>query len=272
MEFTNEHLNQLIDGELDSAIEDELRQALQRDPKLASQYAELALANARFQDSVSVIDDVPVKESILNLLAEESAWQQSSADRTSNAGSGGILPRLMGTTNIRLTLSRPGMVTAYAFILLGVFSVLFLQYAAQEEFNASQDVMRGFEYGLLDEHNPVADMLTNAPSGLPRKIAGSESLTVIPVLSFAGVTGDYCREYTLTDNSSSHRAVACFQGDSWRVVLSARTDDVSRDQYQSASVITPGSFEHKINQIIAGEPLSYEQELILIQRGWRANN
>lgn len=269
MRFTKEHLNQLYDGELTPTIERQLREAMQADPKLAQQYAELALADVRFIDCVAGIDDVPVPESILMMLTDETE-QASKVTNNLQRDSHSTWQRLSGAM-AKLPLFHPTVAMAFTFIFIGLVSVFLTLEPFNEQHLSRQDILQAVNYGLVDQQNPVAQILSNSPSGTPQKIEGDEQLVITPVLSFSGATGDYCREYTISAKSASHRAVACFRESNWRVVLSAETYHISQNQYQTASSITPSNFEKRINEIIEGDPLSFKEELTLIQQGWKSN-
>ena len=268
MHFTDEQLNQLIDGELSPDEENALRLALSQDDLLAERYAALAIADVRFKESFNSIDDAPIPESILLLLTDDPVHNRQVGSSREADNSRSFWQRLGGVMAKPVSLP-PTAAMAFTFLLFGVITLYVWQPIKQNPQLAAADPLQAVHYGVLDRANPVSRILSNAPSGSAPKILEGSDIAVVPVLSFASNTGDFCREYTLTSASSSHRAVACNQEEGWRVVLSTRAEELqSPDKYQTASAIAESEFEKKINEIIHGDPLSFKQELLLIERAW----
>lgn len=266
MHFTDEHLNKLIDGELSTAEENELRAALAYDELLAERYAALALIDVRLKESFSAIDDVPIPESILSLLTDDQNHRKEHSGETQDIRT--FWQRLGGVMAKPVTF-HPAAAMAFTFTMFGLVTLYIWQPFEKDQTVAAIDPARATEYGVLESANPVAKILSNAPSGSAQQVPGNTDIEVVPVLSFASSTGDFCREYTLNSKASSHRAVACKQNNAWRVVLSTMTQDLQNpDHYQTASAITPSEFERKIDEIIHGDPLSFQQELLLIEQEW----
>lgn len=269
MQFTDEHLCQLIDGELSPREEAQLRELMSIDESLAERFAYLALADARLKSSVSAIDDTPIPKSILTLLADDHTVISANAPIGRSPLTKTFWQRLGGVM-IKPVAPYPAMAMAFTFLLVGVLTFMGWQTSEFENRLTAQNHLKATQYGVLELNHPVSEILSNAPSGSPQELVDQSEIVVTPVLSFASTNGDFCREYTLSDHSAFHRAVACRQNSGWRVVLSTEAGlELGADQYQTASVITPGIFERRINEIIDGDPLSYQQELLLIEQGWK---
>lgn len=271
MPFTDEHLSQLLDGELSSSDESDLRAALAVDDALAERFAVLAMADARYKNTVSIIDDSPIPESILTLLSEDQAMEKEHRNpiETSLSQRPRSFLQNFGGAMVRAVSPLPiNMAVAFTFLFVGVFTVLLWGNSTSTR---ADETLQAVAYGVLPSENPVVSILNNAPSGSAQQLLlQSDSIvTVTPILSFASTMGDFCREYTLNQSESSHRAVACRQDQGWRVVLSTRANEYQgSEEYQTASSISPSVFEERINSLINGDPLSYQQELLLIEREW----
>lgn len=271
MQFTDEHLNQLIDGELSPIEETQLRTAMAEDAELAERFASLALVNTRYQNSVASIDDLPMPDSVLSLLTDNPTHTNTNQSEPAKSHRKTSPWQWLGGAMVKPVSPPPTMAMAFTFLMLGVAAVFVFQPSFDDNQLAHMDPMRATQYGVLEHSNPVSNILSNTPSGSSQILEKNSVFSITPVLSFAGATGNFCREYTLSNPEASYRAVACQQDSGWRVVLSSRSDSIiNADQYQTASAVTPNVFEEKINQIIHGDPLSYQQELLLIERGWKA--
>lgn len=272
MHFTDQQLCQLIDGELSALEESEIRAAIATDKQLAERFAQLAMIDVRYKSSVSSIDEVPVPETITGLLfqdqLEHTVSSQADTVRTSNS-----FWKSLGDVMVKSVSPLPSPTMAFTLLLFMVLGVTFWQSQYRTEVSVPNDPMLATNYGILETSNPVAEILSNAPSGSSQVVASKTKLSVTPILSFASSTGAFCREYVLEESESSHRAVACYQDQGWRVVLSTRSDaSLDAQEYQTASSLTSSNFEERIKQIISGDPLSYQQELLLIERGWSATS
>ena len=94
-----------------------------------------------------------------------------------------------------------------------------------------------------------------------------------PVLSFKGTNGNYCREFDLHYELETVSALACRADDaSWRLTATAAraTTGLAYDNdYQLASGQDSEALDTAIDRLMAGAPLSKEEEQRLITRQWQ---
>ena len=263
MKFTDEHLNSLLDGELEPQDEAELRAALANDKALAARYADLAMVNLKFKDEWVKIDDKPIPQDILNLLSTTPSMAQNNRPESSSRS---WRDWLADATSLPQSGWAPLAATVSALVIGLLFVNPFNNNSSPPHLTDYRDAIN---YGVMDPNHPVAQILSNTPSGSPQTLQEYGDLTVTPVLSFASTTGDFCREYTVTKSASSHRVLACHQDSTWRVVLSMETNGLAeQNEYQTAAAITPSGFENKVNSLLRDAPLSYQQEVLLIENNW----
>ena len=117
-------------------------------------------------------------------------------------------------------------------------------------------------HGVL-EHTPSAASVRLAQNGAVFE----------PVLSFKGTDGHYCREFDLHYELETVSALACRADDaSWRLTAmaaGAATGQAHGNDYQLASGQDSEALDTAIDRLMAGAPLSKEEEQRLIARQWQ---
>jgi len=129
----------------------------------------------------------------------------------------------------------------------------------------------------LAQQNPQAGAdtaLSIALDNSPSRGSGWETLAdgrqVRPVLSFQGTSGNWCREYLLTDGDADWHGVACRDGDTWTTAVLASTHitDTSTE-YRPAGAGDSDAIATFIDINAAGIPLDARQEAEQIARTWQ---
>jgi hypothetical protein len=128
--------------------------------------------------------------------------------------------------------------------------------------------------GELDPSGALASILSENASAASYQLkddnrSDAPSVAITPVLSFKSTIGDWCREFTVTTYVKSGRTLACKQREKWHIVLSSTEQNSSEPgEYSTASTVTSAKFDARVDNLIVGEPLSADQEAILIEKGW----
>lgn len=277
MNYTDEDLNALLDGELSSAEAEQIQRAMQHDTELAERYAALLMAESQYCEAISLIDNHPLPTKLAELLTGNSRAEDQDADLSEPLD---LTRDGFGSRNLPTLSAWPHRLAEFvhwfspvkfaAVAASAMFGLLMIQQLATPP-AADQD-SRTLElltqYGEIPDQHPASALLSNAPSGLSNQVSDGISLT--PVLSFESISGSYCREFITQSQTDSYRSVACLNNGDWRVIIVSNTRfNSDANNYQTASSLTPSVFEEKVNSLLASEPLDAKQELSLIERDWK---
>lgn len=226
-EYDYELLSQYIDGELNGATLQSLRERLMAEPTLRAELNRLQRTDDKVKSAFegSGTDSVPA--TVVSLLQGDAV---SSHQRRG----------LVGFAVAATLVVASGM-------LLNPF---------------------GTDSGGSD--SLLAGVLEHNPSRAEGWIALSDGRNVRPLLSFARVGGDWCREYLLRSTQGEQsRGVACRTQQQWRnavVAVEPATGDAS--EYRPAGTGSADVVSAYIDQQAADIPLSLQQEATLIEQGW----
>lgn len=120
--------------------------------------------------------------------------------------------------------------------------------------------------------NELHGVLEYTPSAAPVRLA-QNGIVFEPMLSFKGTDGNYCREFDLHYELETVSALACRADDaSWRLaamVAGVGTGQAYDNDYQLASGQDSEALDAAIDRLMAGAPLSKEEEQRLISRQWQ---
>lgn len=234
MKITDETLSAFLDAELPEPEMEAVREQLQADPALSDRLAQLATVDDKLSGHYSTIDDEPLPESITGLL------EGTAPD--SNVVS------FPWWRRVRQGARRhTGMAVAASLVMaLGMFQF----------FSGGQD----------EQWQVVATALENAPSGTTLELDDGRTLTAR--LTFENQQGDYCRQFNLQGGGSASENIACRSGESWNLAAEKEvTPAAETEGYRTAS---GGSvLDDELDQMMAGEAISPEEERRLIGSGWQ---
>jgi hypothetical protein len=89
-------------------------------------------------------------------------------------------------------------------------------------------------------------------------------------VSFLAKSGDYCRTFSLSGESSAS-GLACRHGDQWQVQALARESaPAGSSEYRTAGSGLPVSILKSVEGQIDGEPLDRAGEKAARDRGWKS--
>lgn len=253
---TDEVLSAFIDGELPPEEMEAVRRSVETNAALAARIAALKRADRLVAGAYRGIDDEPMPQSVLDLLAA----------RGEAAGVDGS--NVIAFAPRRLPGGRPAWAAALAASLaLAVGLGLGLQLATGGAPSAGAILIAG----VIEKGDPLYSALETAPSAETVSVGkGGASLT--PVLTFRSEAGDYCREFMTEAGGRSNRGLACRQNDQWTVefAVAATPQPVDGASYTTASSDLNAAFDSFVDELIADQPLAPEEEQAVIEAGWKA--
>lgn len=250
MNINDEMLSAFLDDELSGHDRELVLAGLRDDEALADRLAQLASVNTLVGKQATLIDQIPMPESVLAMLRTENAAPAQTTSTSSNV--------------VELSRFRQARQRVMAVVR---------EHAALA---ASLALLLGFAGGQLmptsgnnsgDASNAVFAALDTVPSGQALAINADTSLTAR--FSFQDTQSRFCRQYLVQDNQGSSENLACRDQDQWTLVASARSSAVaSSAQYQPAS--GPRLLDNMLDAMMQGSALTQEQEQAAINNQWRA--
>ena len=240
MTFTDEMLSAYLDGELSDAQCGQLESAMKHDEVLRERLESFAAVDIFLQDGLSLIDTYNHED--LYVQAKSPAIQHTFARRH--------LPKLA--------------IAACALIAIGIVTV-FPAYLSGSQKDSELDLMAQ----TISKHHVLYPLLENTLSANYMALGENTDLAGQVILSFRSQGGQLCRHFQLEQSSKFYEGVGCRSPQNWRVELIARTahkQDASA--YRTASTSGLQAVETHIDDIIAGLPLTLEDERMQIQSDW----
>jgi hypothetical protein len=235
-----ELLSQYLDGELPSLQAQELRERLLAEPSLRSVFERIKTVNDRITGAfdVSGIDTVPAH--VVQMIQNSKTHESKSVHQRRVVGWGlAVAASVVAAAGLLLSLGQSDHSGAY------------LSSAARHD-------------ALL---SPVLEQSRSRSEGW---ISLADGTSIRPLLSFPSVEGGWCREFLLTDANSEWRGVACRSAGRWVTeVLAAGVSSGANDQYRPAGTATSEQVSAFIDRRSSDIPVSQEQEVELIARGWQ---
>jgi hypothetical protein len=247
---TDEILSAFIDGELPAEEMEEVRREIEKSAALAARVEALKNADRAVASIYQAIDNEPMPQSVLDLLAAKDG-----AAASSNVVS--FAPRRAGGGARYWPAALAASVALAAGIGLGV------------QFSAGGALIAG----TIDEGNPLFAALETTPSAETVKLSSGRGATFTPVLSFRSQAGDICREFSLSSGARANRAVACRGEGEWTIEFAVAAAPPATDSgaYATASSGLNAAFDSFVDGLIANEPFAPEEEAALIEAGWKAD-
>jgi hypothetical protein len=245
MKDAGEKAMALVDGQLAPAEVPDLVQELARNPSLVAELQiYLALSHSRIASAFAAkgAETVP-------------AWLSDTVTRGGAANRGSAAQAGLGRSLLRW--------------LQGSYRVPAWSLAAAP---AAVVLLAVFAGGLATQHAGRATVLqADLGAALEGTASGKDAVvaTVRPVLSFASKTAGWCRQVEVrhTTRQASH-ALACRGEDGqWNVVSSTAPGPTG---FSPASADRRKAIDDRAASMMAGNPLSPEEEAALIARHWRS--
>jgi len=115
----------------------------------------------------------------------------------------------------------------------------------------------------------IQQTLERTPSTKTSSLGTANNTQMYIHLSFRHKDGRFCREYSVLDEHSATRNIAC-KSSTWEVLLT-KQDRVAlvQPQFQLASEARPAEIENFLDTNMQGDGLNEQQEQIKITQGWQ---
>jgi len=247
MKFSEETLMAYADGELDAAARAEIESAMQSDPQIAQEIDRHRALRAQLHGAFS--DD----------LAEEIPDRLLEVARTAPAGNASNVLDLNAAREARPRVAaRPWSVPQWAAIAASlVIGIIGTRLALQDDSGPF----------VADEGSLLAG--NRLAAALNDQAGGTRSAQGVQIgISFMARSGNYCRTFTLGENSSL-AGVACREDEHWRVKATSQNETAAGGDYRMAASSLPPAILRTIDDSISGEALDAEDEAAARSRGWK---
>jgi hypothetical protein len=241
MNITDEELMAYADGELDEGTRSRIEAALEQDPALRARVNAHRQMRTQLHDAYAPILDERIPDRLtatINAPVRESAVVTHLDQRREKRA---------GKIGQKWSWAQWGAIAAS--LVLGVF----IGRGAMESEDATVFARSGeiVATGVLAE-------------ALDRNIS-DESGAYRIALSFRSSSGEYCRAFVGQEDPLA--GLACHIDDTWRIRALNETEAQSTE-YERASSQLPAAILTAIDQTMAGEPLTTDEEEAARARGW----
>lgn len=261
----DEALSAWLDGELPQAEADRLTERLASEPALARRLEAMRSADGRVRDAFAALDDVPMPQSVLDLLGQD----QPSAP-AQDAGSNVVpFPRRI----VQPFLQAPVAIAAAVALAAGFFVS-----GQMRDGTFPGGPADSLYAGDIPADSGLYALFETGESG--RTMTLEDGWTGQPLLTFADADGAWCRQVAIVESAGGSatgtvHAVACRRDGGWQTEVLSIDRQAVQDpagSYQLASSTTPPAVSGVIDSLIgAGAPLDAPAESALIDRGWQKN-
>lgn len=234
-----ELLSQYIDGELSSGAADELRQRLAEDSGLQAQLQRMQAVNQSVQKAFSGIEREQVPAEVSELLQPAGAKVIPFPSRQGRSRVGfAIAASLVATCGLVLTQNWQDSATGSPASIGG-------------------DTL-------------LSQVLEQSPSRGDGWDSLADGRQFRAVLSFPHISGQWCREYLLSEDSGNSRGIACRTQGNWvtHVSVAEQTLNGATAEYRPAGADNPDAIANFIDSFANDIPLDSGQEENLISDGW----
>jgi hypothetical protein len=251
--ITDEQLSAYVDGELTSDLHAAIQQSLERDPALRERVDKLRKIDDMLNQTCSAIDEKPIPQSVVDLLVT------AKVDSKPISFVNGLNELILGKQKLGFTFA--------AFTTLAIVAVSIPLVKHNNSATTYDSLMLS---GAIDNSSELHQALDNTPSTQLVMLGEEGKFVVTPIYTFKSVTGDYCREFTQQINDQQARTIACRESGNWIIQLAATETktNVASGSYTTASMTNSVKFDLFIDQHMANEALSQQDELDIIEKKW----
>ena len=270
MILTDEKLSAFLDGELDTAEMDLVREAIAHDVTVSDRLAALAEVDRVVKVAAEKATAVALPKEIVALLSDEKPLSQASGVQASDASLASAsaanqssaenvkpFPKKVNSTNSaphkQTKWKGPFAIAASVAVLAGL--VFFNQQGAE----TTQPSHWARVSSVLDSN--LTGEATTFDSGV----------TVTPQLSFVNTEFNYCRQAEVASKDELNVMIACKdkQG-AWQLAAS-KLDKLGENAGQYQTATSAKVMEEELDKMMASAPLNREQEKNAIEATWLAD-
>ena len=270
MILTDEKLSAFLDGELDTAEMDLVREAIAHDVTVSDRLAALAEVDRVVKVAAEKATAVALPKEIVALLSDEKPLSQASGVQASDASLASVsaanqssaenvkpFPKKVNSTNNaphkQAKWKGPFAIAASVAVLASL--VFFNQQGAE----TTQPSHWARVSSVLDSN--LTGEATTFDSGV----------TVTPQLSFVNTEFNYCRQAEVASKDELNVMIACKdkQG-AWQLAAS-KLDELGENAGQYQTATSAKVMEEELDKMMASAPLNREQEKNAIEATWLAD-
>lgn len=270
MILTDEKLSAFLDGELDTAEMELVREAIAHDVTVSDRLAALAEVDRVVKVAAEKATAVALPKEIVALLSDEKPLSQASGVQASDASLASAsaanqssaenvkpFPKKVNSTNSaphkQTKWKGPFAIAASVAVLAGL--VFFNQQGAE----TTQPSHWARVSSVLDSN--LTGEATTFDSGV----------TVTPQLSFVNTEFNYCRQAEIASKDELNVMIACKdkQG-AWQLAAS-KLDELGENAGQYQTATSAEVMEEELDKMMASAPLNREQEKNAIEATWLAD-
>ena len=267
MILTDEKLSAFLDGELDTAEMDLVREAIAQDVAISDRLAALAEVDRVVKAAAEKATAVALPKEIVALLSDESRQSDKSEAQatdvslerestTEQYSTENVTPFQQKTSSINSAQQNqtkwkgPFAIAASVAVLAGL--VFFNQQAAE----TTQPTHWANVSSVLDSN--LTGEATTFDTGV----------TVTPQLSFVNTDFNYCRQAEVASQDELNVMIACKDKQGVWQLAASKLDELgeSTGQYQTAT--SAKLMEDELDNMMASAPLNREQEKNAIEATW----
>lgn len=220
----SEIISAFLDNELSEPEVAIFKKRLQEDALFANEFAKYSENDLALKQHVSLIDNVPVPDSIMNLLRD--------AEQNTPASNSNIVQSASWRDPKWLSL-------AASFLIVTLLAPVVW-------------------YSSNQDSPSLANILSSEVSG--QTIALDSNTQVALVMSFQDRQGNFCREYRLSKSTGNEQAVACNVNGKWETRVSDIIQVASNQTYQPASSASSEKIERWLDENMDDIPFSTQME------------
>jgi len=267
--LTDEKLSAFLDGELDTAEMDLVREAIAHDVTVSDRLAALAEVDRVVKVAAEKATAVALPKEIVALLSDEKPLSQASGVQVSDASLASVSANQSSAENVKpfpkkanSTNSAPHKQTKWKgpFAIAASVAVL----AGLVFFN-----QQGAETTQPSHWARVSSVLDSNLTG--EATTFDSGVTVTPQLSFVNTEFNYCRQAEVASKDELNVMIACKdkQG-AWQLAAS-KLDELGENAGQYQTATSAKVMEEELDKMMASAPLNREQEKNAIEATWLAD-
>ncbi|AFT76354.1 DVU3141 family protein [Alteromonas macleodii] len=275
MILTDEKLSAFLDGELDTAEMDLVREAIAHDVTVSDRLAALAEVDRVVKVAAEKATAVALPKEIMALLSDEKPLSQASGVQVSDTSLASVSAANQSSVNqssaenvkpfpkkANSTNSAPHKQTKWKgpFAIAASVAVLAgLVFFNQQDAETTQPSHWARVSSVLDSN--LTGEATTFDSGV----------TVTPQLSFVNTEFNYCRQAEVASKDELNVMIACKdkQG-AWQLAAS-KLDELGENAGQYQTATSAKVMEEELDKMMASAPLNREQEKNAIEATWLAD-
>jgi hypothetical protein len=269
--LTDETLMRYADGMLDRSEAEQIEQLLALTPRLLGRLQVFRITGSNLRDLFADYMNAPIPARFRELLSQPDPkpGRFRLSTLASQLHSRCFLPeRRYGA------LSTLAVMAAIVVVVAGAIGIGWMLRGVTIGVDTNLDGLVQIQGTRLVAERPLQSTLERLPSGarVPVFLGGKEFHLEVKT-TFRDGAGDYCREYEIAAAYSPRYAgLACRRGIHWTVEMHALMPSFHSASGQTIPAGGNANLDMDtfVSALIAGDPLSAEQEAALLSTGWRS--